>query len=258
MQNFGAARPRPTAPPSNASFASAACSAPPHAGGSAGRRPQHLHRDRLGRPGRPRRHPPHPSRKIPTARILVTGCYAQRAPEEIAALPGVSWVVGNSHKHQLPKSLASAEAASSRCEKLSRAPTAEHLRRRRHLCPHRTARRAGIRRATGRTDKTRPNLKVQDGCDNRCSFCMIPCVRGQSRSLQLDRVMREVNALVDAGYREIVISAASTWAAGAGTSTPRGSASTDLLRAIAGAHRRSRRLRISSVEPMDWTDDLIA
>ena len=46
--------------------------------------------------------------------------------------------------------------------------------------------------------RTRPNLKVQDGCDNRCSFCMIPYVRGQSRSLPLDQVIREVNALVDA------------------------------------------------------------
>ncbi len=47
---------------------------------------------------------------------------------------------------------------------------------------------------------------MQDGCDNRCSFCVIPFVRGQSRSLKMDRIVREVNTLVDAGYREVVIS----------------------------------------------------
>src|SRR5207247_8794376 len=55
-------------------------------------------------------------------------------------------------------------------------------------------------------ERTRPNLKIQDGCDNRCSFCVIPYVRGQSRSLPLDRVLAEVNALVTHGYREVVLS----------------------------------------------------
>ena len=55
-------------------------------------------------------------------------------------------------------------------------------------------------------ERTRPNLKVQDGCDNRCSFCVIPSVRGQSRSLPLARVLDEVNTLVAAGYREVVLS----------------------------------------------------
>src|SRR5205823_724086 len=55
-------------------------------------------------------------------------------------------------------------------------------------------------------ERTRPNLKVQDGCNNRCSFCIIPSVRGRSRSLKLDEVVREVNQLVEAGYREVVIS----------------------------------------------------
>ena len=55
-------------------------------------------------------------------------------------------------------------------------------------------------------ERTRPNLKVQDGCDNRCSFCVIPYVRGQSRSLPEERVIAEVRTLVEAGYREVVIS----------------------------------------------------
>src|SRR5439155_25091160 len=55
-------------------------------------------------------------------------------------------------------------------------------------------------------ERTRPNLKVQDGCNNRCSFCVIPSVRGRSRSLKPDEVLREVNQLVDAGYHEVVMS----------------------------------------------------
>ena len=55
-------------------------------------------------------------------------------------------------------------------------------------------------------ERTRPNLKIQDGCDNRCSFCVIPFVRGQSRSLGTERIISEVHALVDSGYREVVIS----------------------------------------------------
>jgi len=65
-------------------------------------------------------------------------------------------------------------------------------------------------------ERTRPNLKVQDGCDNRCSFCVIPYVRGQSRSLPQERVIAEVRTLVEAGYREVVISGL-IWAGGGGT-----------------------------------------
>src|SRR5581483_6038198 len=54
--------------------------------------------------------------------------------------------------------------------------------------------------------RTRPNLKVQDGCNNRCSFCIIPSVRGPSRSLKPDEILREVNQLIQSGYREVVIS----------------------------------------------------
>jgi tRNA A37 methylthiotransferase MiaB len=67
-------------------------------------------------------------------------------------------------------------------------------------------------------ERTRPNLKVQDGCDNRCSFCVIPYVRGQSRSLPRERVIAEVRTLVEAGYREVVISGINLgrWGRGSG------------------------------------------
>jgi threonylcarbamoyladenosine tRNA methylthiotransferase MtaB len=104
-------------------------------------------------------------------------------------------------------------------------------------------------------ERTRPNLKVQDGCDNRCSFCVIPYVRGHSRSLDMDRVLREVNALVESGYREVVISGINLgrWGRDLGDA-PRFE---DLIRVILNESSLEK-LRISSVEPMDWTDELIS
>src|SRR6202034_1072204 len=124
--------------------------------------------------------------------------------------------------------------------------------------------------------RTRSNLKVQDGCDNRCSFCVIPSVRGHSRSLPLPRIIREVNALVAAGYREVVISGINLgrWGRDLAVSSQLSARSENraldgqrlttndqrlesLIRAIL-SETQLEKLRISSVEPMDGTDDLIA
>src|SRR6202041_2614784 len=104
------------------------------------------------------------------------------------------------------------------------------------------------------SQRTRPNLKVQDGCDNRCSFCVIPYVRGQSRSLPLPQILREVDALVEVGYRELVVSGINLGRWGRDLAD---GGFEDLLRAIL-AETSLEKLRISSVEPMDWTDELIA
>jgi threonylcarbamoyladenosine tRNA methylthiotransferase MtaB len=103
-------------------------------------------------------------------------------------------------------------------------------------------------------EKTRPNLKVQDGCNNRCSFCIIPYVRGRSRSLKLEQVLREVDALVANGYREIVLSGINLGRWGREL-TPRMNFAA-MLRAIL-ARTAIEKVRISSVEPMDWTNDVI-
>ncbi|HEY2117300.1 MAG TPA: MiaB/RimO family radical SAM methylthiotransferase, partial [Candidatus Angelobacter sp.] len=102
---------------------------------------------------------------------------------------------------------------------------------------------------------TRPNLKVQDGCDNRCSFCIIPSVRGQSRSMKLDRVIAEANALVTAGYREIVLSGINLgrW----GRDFQPQQRFEQLVRALL-EYTGIEKIRISSVEPMDWSDELIS
>jgi threonylcarbamoyladenosine tRNA methylthiotransferase MtaB len=104
-------------------------------------------------------------------------------------------------------------------------------------------------------EKTRPNLKVQDGCDNRCSFCIIPSVRGQGRSMKLGRVIEEASALVAAGYREIVLSGINLgrW----GRDFQPQQRFEQLVRALL-EHTGIEKVRISSVEPMDWSDGLIS
>src|SRR5439155_22638737 len=105
-------------------------------------------------------------------------------------------------------------------------------------------------------ERTRPNLKVQDGCNNRCSFCIIPSLRGRSRSLPPEEVVREVNQLVQAGYREVVISGINLGRWGRDLSEqvwggrPRPPRFEDLVSAILD-QTSLEKLRISSVEPMD-------
>ena len=250
-------------------------------------------------------------RSNPGCRILVTGCYAQRAPQEIAALPGVTWVVGNSHKHQaaeiatssfsspIPSAVASSSSSSfvplgelsliqfsTGNDRVFEDRTYENQDR--HVIvgdifAHTELLAAPVFEAAN--ERTRPNLKVQDGCDNRCSFCIIPYVRGQSRSLPQERVVAEVQTLVDAGYHEVVISGINLGRWGRdlvvgrqslvaselqpfSSSNPSETESNperpptkdlrlvDVIRAI--LERTSlQKLRISSVEPMDWSDELI-
>jgi threonylcarbamoyladenosine tRNA methylthiotransferase MtaB len=231
-------------------------------------------------------------RQNPLAKIIVTGCYAQRAPAEIAALPGVTCVIGNSHKHQLAEialnsnrivprtesfvSLASLGSASQtlELEAESRKPQPEAHSYVSDIFAHTELLAAPVFESNGihTGDRTRPNLKVQDGCDNRCSFCVIPSVRGQSRSLRLPEIIRQLDALVAAGYRELVISGINLGRWGrdldfrlpaAGNRAPIPAAGSgkpnfvSLVRAIL-TETQLEKLRISSVEPMDWTNELIS
>jgi threonylcarbamoyladenosine tRNA methylthiotransferase MtaB len=222
-------------------------------------------------------------RQNPDARIVVTGCYAQRAPDEIAALPGVSLVVGNSHKHQLAEialpDLFRARSAEVDGVKTNFVPLARLAAGREprtensifvsDIFAHTELLAAPVFDAAN--ERTRPNLKVQDGCDNRCSFCVIPFVRGQSRSLEIDRILREVNGLVESGYREVVISGINLGRWGrdlavgsqlsvfgnSGDRPTNEQALPSLIRAIL-SETALEKLRISSVEPMDWSDELIS
>jgi len=177
-------------------------------------------------------------RENPDARILVTGCYAQRAPDELARMPGVAWVVGNSHKTHI------AEVITGEVDYHGQIVIGDIFETRDILT-------APVLDATG--DRTRPNLKIQDGCHNRCSFCIIPFVRGKSRYSGADQIVEQVRAL-STKYKEVVLSGINLgrWGRESG-STMR---LPDLLRRLLD-ETAIERLRLSSVEPMDFSDDLL-
>ena len=176
-------------------------------------------------------------RENPCARILVTGCYAQRAPEELAGMPGVEWVVGNSHKTQI-------------AELVGSAPYHGNIHVGDIFAQHDFLS-APVEDAAG--DRTRPNLKIQDGCNNRCSFCIIPFVRGRSRSAPAEQVIEQVRHL-SARYREVVLSGINLgrWGREPGSHVRLA----DLIRRLLD-ETEVERLRLSSVEPMDFSDDLL-
>jgi len=211
-------------------------------------------------------------RENPAARVIVTGCYAQRAPEELAALEGVSWVVGNSHKPEIPRliqemgqekgqEMARDSSAAARqgfvplsmiasgALSLERGPakilTGDILEQRELLV-------APVE--GGEAGHTRPVLKIQDGCNKRCSYCVIPQVRGRSRSLVPGSVIEEIRKLCTGGAREVVLSGIDLGNYGRDLA-PRTELG-ELLRRIL-EETSVERLRVSSVEPMDITEDLI-
>jgi threonylcarbamoyladenosine tRNA methylthiotransferase MtaB len=200
-------------------------------------------------------------RNRPEARILVTGCYAQRAPEEIAVLPGVSLVVGNSHKTRIPDllddlpddttaapyhSFDGPSAGLTQIAGPGRVVIGDIFAQHEFLA-------APVEDALG--DRTRPNLKIQDGCNNRCSFCIIPSVRGRSRSSPPEQVIAEVRKLA-AKYREVVLSGINLGRWGRELAGDGHLRLADLVRRLLD-ETPIERLRLSSVEPMDWSDDLL-
>ena len=191
----------------------------------------------------------------PTAKILVTGCYAQRAPEELAALPGVSFVVGNSHKPQIPDLILSEQNNFVQISPVSAPPAALQAPGLLigNIFDSRNVFVAPV--LGGEGNHTRPILKIQDGCNNRCSFCVIPFVRGRSRSLSPETVLSEIRSLCGSGFQEIVLSGINLGSWGRDLS-PRLDF-LDLLRRILDETPLPR-LRISSIEPLDVTQDLIA
>jgi threonylcarbamoyladenosine tRNA methylthiotransferase MtaB len=235
-------------------------------------------------------------RENPHCEVIVTGCYAQRAPNEVAELPGVSKVIGNSHKHNLARIVVGAQSEKNVWAADQFVPV-ETLAA---TIPLVTASGDGCTNdSAGETifvsdifahtellaapvfdsanERTRPNLKVQDGCNNRCSFCIIPSVRGRSRSLRVEAVLEQINELVEAGYREVVVSGVNlgrwgrdlqpqaVWSGACperptegreSNGRPRPPRLEDLVGTILDKTCLEK-LRISSVEPMDWSDSLI-
>jgi threonylcarbamoyladenosine tRNA methylthiotransferase MtaB len=166
------------------------------------------------------------ARENPAARIVVTGCYATRSPEEVAALPNVVRVVANDEKPRLIPLLAVSSVADD-------GPCG-----------------AGIE--PGVAGRTAYTLRVQTGCDEPCAYCIIPSTRGASRSVPLDILQREIDRVSAAGFKEIALTGVHLGSYGRDLSPA--TSLVDLLRAIAA---RDLLFRISSLEPMDCSDEII-
>ena len=207
----------------------------------------------------------------PEARIVVTGCYAQRAPEELAAMAGVSAVVGNSHRALAPEIALGLAHPSNQSSSAIPAPLSNLVTLQSLLAAgapgsapiwaddnfaHSFIEEAQL--VPG--EQTRPNLKIQEGCGNRCTFCVIPQTRGASKSLPRAAVMRQVEGFIAAGGNELVLSGINLgrwgWDLPASEGQPRATLA-GLTRQILQNTQLSR-LRLSSIEPMDWNADLIA
>ena len=169
-------------------------------------------------------------RENPGARIVVTGCFASRAPADVAALPGVSAIVPNTAKSTLAGTLLPLLDVTSADGPCGRVP------------------------GPGLMGRTAWTLRAQTGCDEACSYCIIPKTRGTSRSRTLDDVLAELRRVREAGYKEVALTGVhlGAW----GRDLPRPQRLVDLLVALA-AEPGAFRVRVSSLEPMDCTDAVI-
>jgi len=131
-------------------------------------------------------------RQSPQAFVAVTGCYAQTGLQVLQAIPGVDLVLGNQFKMDLPGYVRPETLA-----KRNSSPTVYHSRT--------IAREDFSQEGVGDYSATRANLKIQDGCNFMCSFCLIPYARGRERSRQIDDALREAEQLVDRGHKEVVL-----------------------------------------------------
>ena len=195
-------------------------------------------------------------RANPSARIIVTGCYAQRAPEEVAAVEGVEYVIGNTHQGSISKLIREQrdfvplDSLDTDAMSLARGPA-------KILTGDIFAETVMHVSSSGPSvaERTRPILKIQDGCNNRCSYCVIPFVRGRSRSLSPELVVKEVRTLVEVGAREIVLSGINLGSYGRDLS-PRSSLALVVRQIL--AETNLDRLRLSSIEPQDVTEDFVS
>jgi threonylcarbamoyladenosine tRNA methylthiotransferase MtaB len=175
-------------------------------------------------------------RDNPTARVIVTGCYATRRPDDLRDLPNVARVVSNGDKDRLVDLVADGIGL----------PTAERFAGGEGPC--------GARLMPGAAGRTALTLRVQTGCDERCSYCIIPYTRGTGRSRPLRGVLEDIRRAVGAGYKEIAITGVHLGSYGRDLAD--GTTLELLVRALA-AWPHEVLFRISSLEPMDCSDDVV-
>ena len=172
-------------------------------------------------------------RERPDARIVVTGCAAQIAPDRWASLPGVSRVLGNAEK--LRAESWSADAGSAVSDIMAARETAAHL-------------------VTEFSGRARAFVQVQQGCDHRCTFCVIPFGRGPSRSVPIGTIVAQVRALVERDFREVVLTGVDLTSYGG--DLPGRPRLGQMLRRLLALVPELARLRLSSLDPAAIDDDL--
>ncbi|MDZ4806116.1 MAG: tRNA (N(6)-L-threonylcarbamoyladenosine(37)-C(2))-methylthiotransferase MtaB [Candidatus Eisenbacteria bacterium] len=194
-------------------------------------------------------------RQQPAARVVVTGCYAQRAPEEIARIPGVFLVAGNGEKDQLHELVGEMMGTGGlSAPGTPGAPfSAETLAARINVSDLRKVHRSFDLSPIDFGERTRAFLRVQDGCDAGCTFCIIPRIRGRSTSMGTDQAVAQARAVIEAGYREIVLTGIHLGMYGRDHAGPSLARLIDAIQNIPGTYR----LRLSSIEPQEIDDDLI-
>ncbi len=182
-------------------------------------------------------------KRHPGALVVVTGCYAQLKPEQVAAIEGVALVLGAEQKGRIPEYIG---------RRLEMMPEERHLA----AHEHHTVRTADIRTfmpSCSCGDRTRYFLKVQDGCDYYCTYCTIPKARGRSRNGSIASLVKQAQEAAAQGGREIVITGVNIGDFGRTT----GESFLDLIRALDSVEGIAR-YRISSIEPNLLTDEVIA
>jgi threonylcarbamoyladenosine tRNA methylthiotransferase MtaB len=172
------------------------------------------------------------ARENPAARIVVTGCYATRRPDEVAALPGVVQIVPNDRKDWFAQEIG--------------LTTAQRFGDGDGAC--------GAEIAPGLAGRTAFTLRVQTGCDQSCSYCIIPSTRGVGRSKAMRDVLLEIERVQMAGYRELAITGVHLGSYGRDLAD--GSSLLELLKAIE-QQAPDMRFRVSSLEPMDCSDEIV-
>ncbi|WP_217586749.1 tRNA (N(6)-L-threonylcarbamoyladenosine(37)-C(2))-methylthiotransferase MtaB [Lentibacillus saliphilus] len=178
-------------------------------------------------------------RKNPEAIICVTGCYAQTSPGEIMEIPGVDIVVGTQNRKQMIQYIE------------EHRKTREPINGVANIMKNRTFEEMDV---PVFSDRTRASLKIQEGCNNFCTFCIIPWSRGLLRSRDPENVLKQAQQLVNAGYKEIVLTGIHT--AGYGEDM-KDYHFADLLRDLEEKVDGLKRIRISSIEASQITDDVI-
>ena len=179
-------------------------------------------------------------RKAPDAMVVITGCYAQLKPTEIAAIEGVDLVLGAAEKFNITKHL----------QQLTKGDSAK-------ICSCDIEEVAGFNSSFSLNSRTRTFLKVQDGCDYNCSFCTIPLARGKSRSNTIEKILDEVKEIAAAGVKEIVLTGINLGDFGKEANGIKTNENFYKLLQALEFNEGVERYRISSIEPNLLSDEII-